>query len=108
MGTFLLLVKKLAVIDHLANRRFCVWGNLNEINAAIAGHVDCIACIHYAQCLTFLGHHPDRRNPNAFVRAVKRLAKTRPVSVSTKSSCDKDLLIFNDDLRDYATPFVSQ
>src|SRR5437762_2909046 len=102
VSTFFLLVKKLSVIDYLANRWFCVWGNFNEIDSSISRDLDRIAGIHHTQSLAIFGYNPYRWNPDPLVRAVKRLAKTRPVSISTKSSCDKDLPKINYDLRDFA------
>ena len=64
-----------------------------EALTSITRDLDRIPRIHNTQSFTVFSYNPHRRNSYPLVRAVKRLAKTRPVPISTKSSCDKDLLL---------------
>src|SRR5690606_32958667 len=93
MSFLFLLIEELSVIDHLADRRFRIRCDLHQIQAEFACPLNGIACVHYADRLAIFAHNAYGRNAYALVRSVKRFAKTRTISISTKSSCDISLLL---------------
>src|SRR5690606_24874212 len=92
MSLFLLLILELAVIDHFTDRRLCVWGDLDQVDSASPGLLYRVTRVHYAKRVAVIRYHAYRRDADSLIRTVLGLALTRPVTSSTKSSRDIDLL----------------
>ena len=92
VGTFLLFVEKLAIVDHFTNRRLCFRGDLYEVDTAISRLLYRVPRIHNTEQFTILGYNPNGRYAYSFVRPVQRLTKPRLKPIPTKSSSDSCLL----------------
>jgi hypothetical protein len=65
----ILLVKKLAVIGDLANRRIGRGRNLHQIQSAFAGHAKRFKWLHDAELTAVFINHPDFASSNPFIDA---------------------------------------
>ena len=64
---FLLFIAVLAKIHDAADRRFCLWRNLDEVEMLFLGHAQRFARRHDAELLTRSARHADFADVDLFV-----------------------------------------
>src|ERR1700676_5202125 len=81
VGFLVLLVKKLALIGDLANRRICRRRYFHQVESSFARHLDCFVRLHDAKLAAFFIDHPDFARPDPLIDA-------RAVALPEVTFCD--------------------
>jgi len=69
MSLFVLLIKKLAVVGDLANRRIGGGRNLHQVESTFAGHANRFEGLHHTELAAYFVNHANFARADAFVNA---------------------------------------
>src|SRR6266702_2622413 len=92
------LIQELAVILNAADRRNCIWRDLDQIERALACHLQCIEGRHDSKLLAILVDDANFTGTNSFVGADKRLCGTfinRRDSELPQRACEAAMRMFD-------------